>query len=125
MINLEKNANIPQTAVGAPTTTDIGNVYDFATNLLLKRTPPEQVKQILESHGIEKFKAAEVVTTLVKEMQTDYSAPANGNGAKDMLFGAMWCIGGIIMTASDSGYIFWGAIVFGAIQFFRGLMDSK
>jgi hypothetical protein len=38
-----------------------------------------------------------------------------------MLFGALWCIGGIIATVSDLGYIFWGAIVFGAIQFFRGL----
>ncbi len=40
---------------------------------------------------------------------------------KDMIWGAIWCVGGIIGTVANTGYIFWGAIVFGAIQFFRGL----
>lgn len=43
---------------------------------------------------------------------------------RDMLFGALWCIGGIVATVSDLGYIFWGAIVFGAIQFIRGAINS-
>lgn len=43
----------------------------------------------------------------------------------DMIFGAMWCIGGIIATAASVGFIFWGAIVFGGIQFFRGLANSQ
>ncbi len=46
-----------------------------------------------------------------------------------MVFGALWCIGGIVVTvvtysaaASGGTYVVaWGAIVFGAIQFFRGL----
>jgi len=51
-------------------------------------------------------------------------------GKKNMIYGALWCIGGIIFTvvsysaASSSGgeyYITWGAIIFGAIQFFNGL----
>ncbi len=53
-----------------------------------------------------------------------------------MWLGAMWCAGGIIVTvltyyaaASSAGggtyIIAWGAIVFGAIQFFRGLMQSS
>lgn len=41
-----------------------------------------------------------------------------------MLFGALWCIGGIVATATDIGLIFWGAIVFGAIQFIKGLINS-
>jgi len=50
---------------------------------------------------------------------------------KRMLRGALWCIGGILVTgitylaASGPGggtyVVAWGAIVFGAIQFFRGL----
>ena len=40
----------------------------------------------------------------------------------DMIFGALWCVGGTIATAMDIGYIFWGAIVFGGIQFIRGAM---
>jgi hypothetical protein len=43
---------------------------------------------------------------------------------KDMLYGALWCVGGTIATVSNIGYIFWGAIVFGAIQFFSGVAKS-
>jgi hypothetical protein len=45
-------------------------------------------------------------------------------GRKDMIFGAMWFIGGVIATVADIGYIFYGAIIVGAIQFFRGLSNS-
>jgi hypothetical protein len=55
-------------------------------------------------------------------------------GEKKMLSGAMWCVGGIIVTAltyqaaasrpgGGTYIITWGAIVFGAIQFVRGLMQ--
>jgi hypothetical protein len=44
---------------------------------------------------------------------------------KDMLYGALWCVGGTIATMADIGYIFWGAIIFGAVQFFKGLANSK
>ena len=40
---------------------------------------------------------------------------------KDIMYGAMWCIGGIIGKAADFGFIFWGAIIFGGVQFFRGV----
>jgi hypothetical protein len=49
-----------------------------------------------------------------------------------MLYGALWCIGGIVVTSlsytsaanSPSGgtyVVAWGAIVFGAVRFFQGL----
>jgi len=42
----------------------------------------------------------------------------------DMIYGAIWCIGGTLLTLAHIGYIFWGAILFGGIQFFRGLVNS-
>ncbi|MBQ9253202.1 MAG: sel1 repeat family protein [Bacteroidales bacterium] len=54
------------------------------------------------------------------------------DGKNDMLYGALWCIGGTIATfisynsVSESGgryIIWWGAIVFGGIQFFKGLWN--
>lgn len=42
---------------------------------------------------------------------------------KDMLYGALWCVGGLVLTMAHIGFIFWGAIVFGAIQFFRGIAN--
>jgi hypothetical protein len=57
--------------------------------------------------------------------------PMRSAAEKRMLYGALWCIGGILTTgatyvaASGPGggryVVAWGAIVFGAIQFFRGL----
>jgi hypothetical protein len=46
-----------------------------------------------------------------------------------MIFGLLWVVGGIVATvatyeaASEGGvyFIFWGAVIFGAIDFFRGL----
>lgn len=45
-------------------------------------------------------------------------------GKKDMLYGAIWCMGGILATAADIGYIFYGAIIYGAIQFVRGASNQ-
>ena len=47
------------------------------------------------------------------------------SGNKNMFWGAIWCVGGIIFTVSDTGYIWWGAILFGGIQFFQGLIQSS
>jgi hypothetical protein len=51
-------------------------------------------------------------------------------GQKNMLYGALWCVGGIAVTAgtyaiASSGggtyFIAWGAVLFGGIKFFKGL----
>ena len=53
------------------------------------------------------------------------------NGSKDMIFGALWCIGGIVVTlatyskavSSPTGghyFIAWGAVIFGGWQFIKG-----
>jgi len=58
----------------------------------------------------------------------------DGIGQRNMLYGALWCTGGIIITlvtygmaSSGSGggtyVIAWGAVLFGAIQFFKGLFQ--
>lgn len=49
-----------------------------------------------------------------------------------MLYGALWCIGGLVVTAltysaaSDGGtyVVAWGAVLFGAIQFFKGVWQK-
>jgi len=53
-----------------------------------------------------------------------YNLARKEQANKDMMWGAIWCVGGLIGTLSDTGFIFWGAIVFGGIQFFRGLANS-
>jgi hypothetical protein len=51
-----------------------------------------------------------------------------------MIYGLLWCVGGIVVTAlsyqaaakaSGGRYLLaWGVILFGGIQFFRGVIQS-
>ena len=84
----------------------------------------EETKWRLVEKGLDEDSANIVVNNLTKQKKE--------RGRKDMIFGALWCLGGIIVTAityssaSESGgtyIIAWGAIVFGAIQFFKGLFS--
>ena len=63
-------------------------------------------------------------------LRAEYEAQRHAAN-KNMLFGALWCIGGLLVTAvsfaaaSGAGggryFLAWGAIIFGALQFFRGV----
>jgi hypothetical protein len=49
--------------------------------------------------------------------------------SKDVLYGGLWFAGGLIVTlvsvsSGRGGFIAYGAVIFGGIQFFRGLMKS-
>ena len=41
----------------------------------------------------------------------------------DILWGSIWCGGGIVLTLAEIGYIYWGAIIFGGVQLIRGLVN--
>ncbi len=56
-------------------------------------------------------------------LNNKYGSDSNKEAGSDVFWGAMWCIGGIVATVADFGYIFWGAIVFGGFQFFRGIIN--
>ena len=99
----------------------VNQIYEYAANLLFneKRSATE-TKNALISQGLDEESAAVVVSNLEKQIKD-----AKKEGAKkDMLYGALWCIGGIVATVADFGFIFWGAIVFGAIQFIKGAVNS-
>jgi hypothetical protein len=51
----------------------------------------------------------------VEESKTDHS--------KDILFGALWCGGGLALTLSETGYIFYGAIIYGGFQMLKGFIN--
>jgi len=99
-------------------------VYAFAAEQMKSGSSPQQVQARLVEEGLDQDSAGIVVSNLV-DLRSEAIREA---GRKNMLYGALWCIGGIIVTAatysaaSPGGtyVVAWGAILFGAIQFFRG-----
>lgn len=94
-------------------------LYNYAANQLFnEEKKPHEVKNDLIAQGLDTQSAIAIVDNLTAQM----SDAKKSQGKKDMMWGAVWCVGGLIGTLSDTGFIFWGAIIFGGIQFFRGLI---
>lgn len=99
----------------------VQEIYKYAANLMTEGNRSKlEVKQLLAQQGLDEASASSVVNNLAIQI----SDAKKKRAQKDMLYGALWCIGGIIATAANIGFIFWGAIVFGAIQFIKGAASS-
>jgi len=110
---------------------DIQAIFNLAAHQVSNGIPPAGVEQNLIDQGL----SAEVATIIVSKLMQARTTLHKEAGQRNMLFGALWCIGGIIVTvltyqaAAGAGggkyVIAWGAIVFGAIQFFRGVSQAS
>lgn len=99
----------------------IDQVYNYAVNLMVnEKKNPAETKAALITQGLDEESAGIVVSNLEEQL----SDAKKERAKKDMLYGALWCVGGIVATAAHIGFIFWGAIIFGGIQFFKGLANS-
>ena len=99
----------------------INQCYNEAASLLVNQSlSVEETKNALVAKGLDPDTASTVVESLAQQIHDAKKERAK----KDMLYGALWCVGGIIATVADIGFIFWVAILFGGIQFFRGLANA-
>lgn len=98
----------------------VNQIYQFAANLLVNENKSiTETKNVLISKGLDEESALAVVRRLGQQIED-----AKKEGAKkDILYGALWCVGGIVATAANFGYVFWGAIVFGGVQLIKGLIN--
>lgn len=97
------------------------NIYDEAASMLMKRrNNPEEVVEALVENGLIREKASFVVETLSRQLAEAKRKKAN----HDIVIGLMWCSGGTVLILAQVGIIFWGAIVFGAIQLIKGVINS-
>ena len=105
---------------------DLNQLSIYAADLLVNKDKNAvEVVNALKEKGMDEETATVLVSTLIEKIEDNQSSRAN----KDMIYGALWCIGGIVVTvftysASSGGdryIVAWGAILFGAIQFFRGV----
>ena len=102
-------------------------IYQFAAEHMQAGKSNRQVEGLLVERGLQAGDAAAVVSNLSRAR----SEAIRSAGGRNMLFGALWCIGGTVVTvatlaASSEGgtyVVAWGAILFGGIQFLRGLFQ--
>jgi hypothetical protein len=92
---------------------------DAARQLVQDKLVPEAVIDNLMARGAGRGQAE----TIVYDLEEQIRLAKRSRAQKDMLYGALWCAGGTVATLASIGFIFWGAIIFGGIQFFRGLAN--
>ena len=98
----------------------VNHVYSFAANMLVQQNKSSyETIDALKMQGLD----VETATTLVSNLEGQIKKAKRDRAQKDMLYGGLWCIGGTAATFAHIGFIFWGAIVFGAVQFFKGLFN--
>ncbi len=117
------------------------DAYLFALEQLLKGTKPREVRKSLVESGHTAQQANTIVQTALQFKKDDEAReramPDSGgnSGMRNMAIGGIICVVGIVITigtfsaATQAGggtyTIAWGAIVFGFIQFMRGLMQTN
>jgi hypothetical protein len=105
----------------------VREVYEFAAQQMEEGLSEGQIRVLLTENGLDHESAAIVVTNLTR-MRSEAIGAA---GKREMLYGALWCVGGTAVTIGTYAAAFkggpfiiaFGAIIFGAIQFFRGLVQ--
>lgn len=87
-----------------------------------------EIQKALIEQGLDEKSASIVVSNLEQQIKEAKKEGAN----EDIMYGALWCVGGLIVTAvtysaaSGGGtyVVAWRAILFGAIQFIKGLVNN-
>jgi len=101
----------------------VNQYYNLAVNYFNQGKSGYETKNLLIEEGLDPDLAASIVEKIEMQIHDLQQEHAHAQAKKDMLYGALWCIGGTVLTLSNIGFIFWGAILFGGIQFFRGLIN--
>jgi hypothetical protein len=125
---LENQANVQTEQTPVANQVAVEQLYKYIIEQLKQGNNRYQIKEDLEKQGHH----PETISRLVDHAFEAHESTKSEGGSKDMLYGALWCIGGIIVTAvtysaaSGGGryFVAWGAIIFGGIQFFKGLANS-
>lgn len=96
----------------------INQVYDYAAALMFEEEKnADEVKRILSNKGIDQ----ESTTIIISYLEDEIKRSKRERAYKNMLYGALCCIAGLIATLFNIGLIFYGLIIFGAIQLIIGL----
>ncbi len=107
----------------------VDQIYDYAANLMINdKKNAKETQRALIDQGLDEESAFVVVNTLEEQIKE----AKKKNAKKDMLYGLLWAVGGLVATAltfaaaSDGGrYVaFYGAVFYGGYRFLKGLFSS-
>ena len=121
---------MPETAT-AMTPERLKAVYSYAGQQMHKGAALAEIETSLIKQGLDPDAAAVVVSNLTQAR----AKAIKRVGRKNMIYGLLWCVGGIIITvlsyqaavnAGGGWYVLaWGLLIlFGGFRFIRGMVQS-
>ncbi|WP_341905664.1 hypothetical protein [Fluviicola taffensis] len=79
------------------------------------------IRKLLKK-GYDETKAMQMISE-ARGLYTGYVLKKKAQ--REIVFGSLWMVGGIIGTLANIGLIFWGAILFGFIQCSKGIFNYR
>jgi cation transport ATPase len=109
-------------------------VYGYAAQMMREGHGNYKIEKALVEKGLNAQEARQVVRQLSDERNRQISAAQKDNAMKNMAIGGVICLIGLAISigsyqaaaSSPTGGSYtlaWGAVIFGGIQFFRGLSE--
>ncbi len=105
----------------------VNQIYGYAAELMRSGKSNQDIVEALKERGLD----AESAEVVVRNLHDARAKEKVEQGQKNMGLGALWCIGGLVVTGATYGaasgggsyVVAWGAVVFGGIQFLHGLIQ--
>lgn len=102
-------------------------IYTFAAEQMQQRVPYGEIRSHLTSRGLDN----ELASIVIRNVLQANSSATKALGKSNMVYGALWCLGGVAVQSLRSGalnsgittLLIWGAIVFGGFSFARGFFQ--
>jgi hypothetical protein len=109
-----------------PTQKQLDDAWDTATTMVSSGVAPQTIYEIITSKGIPHQQAKDIISRA--RTQTDTTTGEVSDGKQDILYGALWLGGGLIITigtymmASNGGsyFITYGPVIYGLFRIIRG-----
>jgi hypothetical protein len=96
-------------------------IYESAVSMVKSGKSDAEVMTHLQDIGLQESEASVVLQNVTRYRTQEVES----RGGTNMLYGALWCVGGIIATTATDGHVmFYGAIIYGGLRFLAGLAQS-
>jgi len=125
-INLEQNSNSSATAQQTTSQTDTTQIdredIKRAASLLIdaEYTVDEAIQSFVK-RGYSEDKAT-LIVAYATEVSKTVTKKKSGNGVANLVIGIVLLVAGIALSTAGIGYVFYGAIVVGAVKIVQGII---